>query len=120
MKSQILKMMLGKVSVKSLSSKYYLIVDIACRVEFAKAHARARRYAEEEELVLEEMRRTLQYFQWKADWWRSWGCSHQQRRVESGRKAYAEKQAVLLEELSMKFNKIWQTRLKELALPVMF
>ncbi|RDX44815.1 hypothetical protein OH76DRAFT_1328515, partial [Lentinus brumalis] len=39
------------------------------RVEWCKARARAQRWTEECELLQEEMRRVLQYHEWRADWW---------------------------------------------------
>ena len=39
------------------------------RVQWAKCQARAERYKEEVELTVEEMGRTLRYFEWKRDWW---------------------------------------------------
>ena len=41
------------------------------RVQWAKCQARAERYEEEVELVVEEMGRTLRYFEWKREWWLS-------------------------------------------------
>ena len=41
------------------------------RVQWAKCQARAERYQEEVELTVEEMGRTLRYFEWKRDWWLS-------------------------------------------------
>ncbi|PIL23577.1 hypothetical protein GSI_14890 [Ganoderma sinense ZZ0214-1] len=38
--------------------------------EWARAKARVERWEEEETLLLEEMRRVLAYFEWKAQWWR--------------------------------------------------
>ena len=39
------------------------------RVQWAKCQARAERYEEEVQLTVEEMGRTLLYFEWKRDWW---------------------------------------------------
>ncbi|KAG2028626.1 hypothetical protein BDR03DRAFT_818726, partial [Suillus americanus] len=39
------------------------------RVEWCKSRARALRWAEEVDLLQEEMRRVLQFFNWQANWW---------------------------------------------------
>jgi hypothetical protein len=39
------------------------------RVEWCKARARANRWAEEVELLQEEMRRVAAFFEWHAAWW---------------------------------------------------
>jgi hypothetical protein len=41
----------------------------ALRIEWCKARARAQRWSEEVRLLLEEMRRVLQFLQWKASVW---------------------------------------------------
>jgi hypothetical protein len=99
----------------------YLLIDtLAMRVEYGKAHARARRYVEEEELILEEMGRTLRFLKWKSDWWLSLDVDSNRHssRVREGRKAYSAKQAFLLKALSSKFNSSWRNVLNELNLVV--
>jgi hypothetical protein len=91
---------------------------LALRIEYAKAHARARRYVEEEELVLEEMRRTLQYLRWKAGWWRSGDVEEVKVKIREGSKAYKEKQASLLDELRIKFEHMWRPVIADLKLSV--
>lgn len=44
-------------------------LSTAMRVEWCKARARANRWAEEVDLVQEEMRRVLTYFDWQGRWW---------------------------------------------------
>lgn len=90
-----------------------LIHAVACRVEYAKAHARARRYAEEEELVLEEMRRTIKYLEWKASWWLCLRPPLTEVYIEEGRRAYAEKQTAMLRHLADKFKNIWKPILRD-------
>ena len=75
--------------------------------------ARAERYIEEEELVLEEMRRVRQYLTWKATWWRDPQQSGRGRScasdpVKEGSAAYAVKQALFYEALMDKFTRQWQ------------
>jgi hypothetical protein len=93
-------------------------VITAFRVEYAKTHARASRYVEEEELVLEEMRRTLRYLEWKASWWRAKVPCHDKRRIREGQAAYAAKQAAFLDELRLKFERLWRSLLVELKIDV--
>ena len=42
---------------------------LALYIEWGKVCARAARWSEEVELLQEEMRRTKQFFEWKAQWW---------------------------------------------------
>ncbi|KAK7025437.1 hypothetical protein VNI00_015965 [Paramarasmius palmivorus] len=44
-------------------------IEASLRVEWCKARARARRAREELILVQEEMRRSLQFCQWRSEWW---------------------------------------------------
>lgn len=75
---------------------------------WAQGKARAERWTEEVALLLEEMRRTLAYCEWKSAWWK--------KRVEvrsgpvrllDGTAAYASKQANMWESLAMSFAKQW-------------
>lgn len=79
------------------------------RVEWTKLQARAERYREEKILVAEEMRRTLVYCDWKADWWRTQSSLRADAGIEvlSGLQAYAEKQAVMWESLGISFASSW-------------
>jgi hypothetical protein len=67
------------------------------------------RWAEEVELLQEEMRRVLQFFWWQATWWDERG--HQ--RVEEdagcleGIRAYAAKQASLRRAFADHFQLLW-------------
>jgi hypothetical protein len=58
----------------------------ALRIEFLKARARAKRWEEEEVLLEEEMRRTLQFFKYKAEWW----FSRQESTIGGSTYDYAE------------------------------
>ncbi|KAJ7802706.1 hypothetical protein B0H14DRAFT_2614089 [Mycena olivaceomarginata] len=75
------------------------------RIEWAKTRAKAMRYAEEVEL-LEEMRRVLQFLDWRANWWSSLAgymeglraCFEKQWKdvpslLETARKLYASMEA---------------------------
>ncbi|KAF7298517.1 CxC2 domain-containing protein [Mycena indigotica] len=80
------------------------------RVEWAKTRARAKRWAEEVELLEEEMRRVLQFCAWKANWWRE----RRDRRqglpdaIMSGLRAYAYRQAHIQESRHAQFFRNWQ------------
>jgi len=87
---------------------------LALRVEWAKAYARVNRFAEEVELLIEEMRRGRRYLTWKSGWWRehlNTGSSSVGSLVKAGRAAYALKQASILDALSQKFVAVWTREL---------
>lgn len=97
-----------------------LTLVLAVRVEWAKTYARVKRFSEEQELVLEEMRRVRRYFVWRSQWWvaRSrTGCPDVPELVQIGRESYARKQAHLIEQLSLKFERMWRSLLPSLNLP---
>lgn len=90
-------------------------LDANLRVEWAKSRARAARWSEEVDLLLEEMRRTLAFFEWRAGWWRDQGLRRSHTAevdICHGLQAYAEKQADLLEQLAHKYAKYWLPILK--------
>ena len=76
--------------------------DKIMRAEWAKMRARRDRWEEEYRLVVEEMRRTVAYLEWKAMWWR--GQCHRRQDVDTvmqlGLTAYAERQAWSMEVLA--------------------
>ena|ERR1700761_7143756 len=70
------------------------------------------RYAEEVELLEEEMRRVLQFLHWRAESWRSLvelraGHQHEET-LHEGHAAYAHKQAGYMEGLRAQFEGQWQ------------
>ncbi|TDL16254.1 hypothetical protein BD410DRAFT_731572 [Rickenella mellea] len=85
------------------------------RVEWAKVRARALRYAEEVDLVQEEMRRTLQWLLVQSELWiaRSMPAMVYGRDVSPvarhGLIAYAHRQAAMYQELGVKFAKMWES-----------
>ncbi|TDL19767.1 hypothetical protein BD410DRAFT_751691, partial [Rickenella mellea] len=90
------------------------------RVEYCKSRARALRWEEEVELVVEEMKRTITFLQWRAHWWRS----QVGRRADvlspslaSGLMAYALKQADIQMQLVHHFSKLWEPALRKHDLP---
>lgn len=78
------------------------------RVEWARSRARAARWTEEVELLNEEMRRVLAYLKWKAHWWEQQSARRAVRSsLREGLSAYAEKQAMILRRMHMKFSEMW-------------
>ncbi|KAF7303364.1 CxC2 domain-containing protein [Mycena indigotica] len=80
------------------------------RVEWAKARARAKRWAEEVELLEEEMRRVLEFCSWKAAWWMDLS-NRRQGATESlmaGLRAYAERQAHIHSARQLQFAANWR------------
>jgi hypothetical protein len=77
------------------------------------------RWAEEIELLQEEMRRVLQFFDWQANWW-----DEQQDRLvcetaaqREGLVAYAHKQAHIRRQLASRFRVLWTPYLPQLSPP---
>ncbi|KAM6493722.1 hypothetical protein JOM56_010083 [Amanita muscaria] len=81
------------------------------RIEWCKSRARAMRFSEEVELLLEEMRRVLQFFEWQESWWLD--KAEQKNDLMStmrteGLQAYAMRQATLRADLCKHFSHMWQ------------
>ncbi|KAJ7864121.1 hypothetical protein B0H14DRAFT_3862645 [Mycena olivaceomarginata] len=82
----------------------------AVRIEWAKTRARAMRWAEEVDLLEEEMRRTLQFLRWRAGWW---AAKVGQRGLPEGPQcegetAYALRQAKNQTQLADEFTEEWK------------
>lgn len=81
------------------------------RIEWCKARARAMRWAEEVELLKEEMRRILQFFEWDAQRWDERGLGNALQLDDAdqheGQMAYAKRQAVLRRMLAESFKTSW-------------
>lgn len=88
-------------------------LDVALRVEWCKAQERARRYEEEVELVVEEMRRTLVTLELNACEWDQRAASPSlhsptmEDAVAIGVAAYAHKQAEIQRKLIKVFTNSW-------------
>ncbi|KAG1790740.1 hypothetical protein EV424DRAFT_1476101 [Suillus variegatus] len=85
-------------------------VQDCVRVEWCKARARANRWSEEVELLLEEMRRVIVFLKWQAEWW---GGRRSSRASESaaeqeGLAVYACRQATLRLSLVASFQTLWK------------
>ena len=87
------------------------------RAHWAKCQARAERYEEEVWLTVEEMGRTLSYFEWKRSWWlslqseRESSSSPPPASVQRGLRAYAHRQAKVYEILIYSFANKWRKSL---------
>ncbi|KAG0693373.1 hypothetical protein DFH29DRAFT_985500 [Suillus ampliporus] len=81
------------------------------RIEWCKARARAMRWAEEVELLKEEMRRILQFLEWDAQRWDERGLENTLEDAgedeRKGRMAYAKRQASLRRMLAETFKTSW-------------
>ena len=92
-------------------------VEDGLLVDWAKAHERAKRFEEEVELCVEEMRRTLVFFSWKASEWeeRARNCSQPRApsnkppsdHVIQGLQAYAHRQSAMFSQLIRVFVSDW-------------
>jgi len=89
------------------------------RVEWVKSRARAERWREETILLAEEMRRVIQYFHWKANWW----VSQKSRRTNAtpdvcdGIAAYSARQAALCRSFAKASAREWYSTLVVNNLP---
>ncbi|KAJ7081795.1 hypothetical protein B0H15DRAFT_786116, partial [Mycena belliarum] len=81
------------------------------RVEWAKTRAKAQRWAEEVDLLEEEMRRVSAFLEWKSAWWRSLkdgrGALTDDGGLREGLHAYAERQADIQDEMKARFQRNW-------------
>jgi hypothetical protein len=80
------------------------------RCEWAKSKARAARWAEEVELVVEEMRRVVTFLDWKAQWWKAQGNARSDylgADLRDGVSAYAAKQAHIHSAMAQSFAARW-------------
>ncbi|KAJ6506403.1 hypothetical protein C8R47DRAFT_1241797 [Mycena vitilis] len=88
-----------------------LVDNVALRVEWAKTRARANRYAEEVELLEEEMRRVVEFLKWRAGWWESLlglrAAQQADAALREGHAAYVRKQAGYMRGLAVRFEKLW-------------
>jgi hypothetical protein len=89
-------------------------------VEWAKAKARANRWEEEVILVDEEMRRVLEFCQWKTAWWLEQVPLREglQLQLAEGLSAYAEEQADMEWRICLSWTAKWSAA-RELAAPIL-
>lgn len=88
-------------------------------MEWAKAKARADRWEEEVVLLDEEMRRVLEFCQWKASWWAEQVPQREAlpAPLAEGLKAYAAEQADMEHRISLSWTAKW-TVARKLARPI--
>ncbi|KAG1864355.1 hypothetical protein F4604DRAFT_1882078 [Suillus subluteus] len=81
----------------------------ALHIEWCKTRARHNRWFEEIRLLLEEMRRILEFLTWQAKWWDERATSRVPERSEDaeGLAAYAKRQAAICRSLSARFRALW-------------
>lgn len=89
--------------------------DDILRAEWAKSRARAARATEEVLLLREEMRRTMVFLEWKANWWRDrvelTSCADSA--LAEGIRGYAHEQAGIQDQLRAHFRGLWQGPLRD-------
>ncbi|KAG6848447.1 hypothetical protein H0H93_016880 [Arthromyces matolae] len=85
------------------------------RSEWAKSRARCNRATEEVSLLREEMRRSLQFLQWKGSWWRKRTTLRkvEEKELAEGLKAYALEQASLQENLVLSFRRTFKSSIED-------
>jgi hypothetical protein len=90
-------------------------LDSNLRVEWAKSRARAARWTEEVDLLLEEMRHTLVFLEWKAEWWKRQArrCMDAPEPLRGAIEAYALRQAALQQWIANGHAKRWLPVLKD-------
>ena len=89
-------------------------VNDAMRVEWAMSFARMERWAEEVELLQEEMRRVVAFLEWKSTDWltkREARLALVTPDIQSGLDAYARKQAGVYRDLAVSFSMLWHPTL---------
>ena len=97
-------------------------VAASIRAHWARCQARAERYEEEVELTIEEMRRTLEFFKWKSQWWlalqdsRASSPEPPDPQVVHGLRAYAHRQSSIYSSLVTTYINHWQEFLVERSL----
>lgn len=90
------------------------------QVEWSKTKARGDRWDEEYVLTVEEMRRILEYCDWKAGWWtqRASLRTDVSAALQSGLHAYAHKQAAVYHDLARSFARKWYPLMIANSVPV--
>ncbi|KAJ7760606.1 hypothetical protein B0H14DRAFT_3511096 [Mycena olivaceomarginata] len=83
-----------------------------------KMRAKAMWYAEEIDLVEEEMWRVLQFLRWRRDWWKAWAELRIQvdGAFQDGQAAYTKKQAGYMHGLREHFKQLWRYIPQELRM----
>ncbi|KAG2090914.1 uncharacterized protein F5147DRAFT_748193 [Suillus discolor] len=93
------------------------MVQDSLRIEWCKARARSMRWAEEVELLQEEMRWVSCFLKWHATWWKKKiaECTLATAADNEGLSGYACRQAQLREDLTDCFEKKWAGALETMV-----
>ena len=84
------------------------VFDEGLRVEWSKSQARKMRWEEEVQIIQEEMRRTIVYYEWKEQWWlKQNGRQASDGSIQHGITAYSQKQAYYCKCLAESFAMAW-------------
>jgi hypothetical protein len=90
------------------------------RVEWAQCVARADRWEEEQTLLQEEMRRVVEFLEWRSGDWLTKVDLRTDTitpAVRSGLSAYARKQGTIFHRIAVRFCRLWRSTLVSLSLP---
>jgi hypothetical protein len=93
--------------------EYIADSDDILRSEWAKSRARAKRATEEVCLLREEMRRALEFLEWKSEWWLSRQTSREVTcsALAEGLQAYAQEQSDIQRDLLDSWRSLFTTPL---------
>jgi hypothetical protein len=85
------------------------VFDEGLRVEWSKSQARKMRWEEEVQIIHEEMRRTIVYYEWKQQWWleKKFQQTNSEDTIQHGITAYSEKQARYCKCMAESFAIAW-------------
>ena len=84
------------------------VFDEGLRVEWSKSQARKMRWEEEVQIIQEEMRRTIVYYEWKEQWWlQNARQATGDDSIQHGITAYSQKQAHYCKCLAESFAMVW-------------
>ena len=85
------------------------VFDDGLRVEWSKSHERKMRWKEEVQIIQEEMRRTIVFYEWKQQWWLDQDCqlTTTDNTIQHGISAYSQKQAHYCKSMAESFTIAW-------------
>ena len=89
-------------------------VNNVMRVHWTTLYAWTKRWAEEVDLLLKEMRRVVTFLHWKGEDWLTKldvRLTTAPAGIQSGLQAYARKQAAIFHNLALSFSKLWHPNL---------
>jgi hypothetical protein len=94
------------------------VFDEGLRVEWSKSQARKMRWEEEVQIIQEEMRRTIVYYEWKQQWWleKNYQQTNSEDAIQHGITAYSQKQAHYCKCMAESFAIAWLPFLQSVGL----